>query len=310
MGYTVDEAIEKAGGFGKYQWIYCSLTALCFVPNGLFIYNLGYFTMIPVMMCPDAAGRHFLWKDESVGRDMQFWSNGNLIPGAYPDFSFDKSLRNWVVELDMIWNPAYQSSLFGALFFIGFLISMIILPFTSKFGRKLNLSVASWITLACVILIVSFTNMYTRFIGMFFMGCAMIRSIQAYILATELAPFRLQIIVATGVLGFDVLTMPISSVYFKLISDDWRNIGYFAIAYTTFISFCTLMLPESPRFQYERGEFDKARQIINKMAKLNGSSLARWTWKFDLEIESENMSPSDSKHYFLNLYFRKWKPTS
>jgi len=103
----------------------------------------------------------------------------------------------------------------------------------------------------------------------------MIRSIQAYILATELAPFRLQIIVATGVLGFDVLTMPISSVYFKLISDDWRNIGYFAIAYTTFISFCTLMLPESPRFQYERGEFDKARQIINKMAKLNGSSLAR-----------------------------------
>jgi len=60
MGYTVDEAIEKAGGFGKYQWIYCSLTALCFVPNGLFIYNLGYFTMIPVMMCPDAAGGHFL----------------------------------------------------------------------------------------------------------------------------------------------------------------------------------------------------------------------------------------------------------
>jgi MFS transporter, OCT family, solute carrier family 22 (organic cation transporter), member 4/5 len=256
------------------------------VPHGIFIYNLGYLTLMPVMMCPDGSGGVRLWKDEDAGINIKICENGALKPGVYPDFSFDKSLHNWITQLSMYCSPAYQSSLFGALFFMGVLISMTILTYTAKFGRKPNLIVTNWLTLLAIILVVTIANLYTRYVGLFIMGCCMIRSIQSYILATEFAPFRLQIIVATAVLGFDVLTIPLSSVYFKFIYDDWIIIGYVGIAVSGFVTLASNFIPESPRFLYDEGEFDKARAIVNKMAKMNGSNLIKKQWKFDLEGET------------------------
>lgn len=68
-------------------------------------------------------------------------ADGTLIDGAFPDFSFDRSLRNWVTDMDMFCVEPIKTSLFGALFFAGVLVSMTILTFTSKFGRKINLVV-------------------------------------------------------------------------------------------------------------------------------------------------------------------------
>lgn len=45
--YSVNEAIEAAGGFGKFQWIYVPLVGLSFIPSGFFIYNLNYLTLMP-----------------------------------------------------------------------------------------------------------------------------------------------------------------------------------------------------------------------------------------------------------------------
>ena len=67
----IDEAIEQAGGFGKFQWLYCILTALCYPTSGIFVYNLGYLTLKPVMMCPNEDGGHWLCKDGV--RDIGKW---------------------------------------------------------------------------------------------------------------------------------------------------------------------------------------------------------------------------------------------
>ena len=39
---TINEAIEEAGGFGKFQMLYVPLAGLGFILNGFFIYNLNY----------------------------------------------------------------------------------------------------------------------------------------------------------------------------------------------------------------------------------------------------------------------------
>jgi hypothetical protein len=108
---------------------------------------------------------------------------------------------------------------------------MLILAFTSKFGRRINMIVTTWISLLACILMVSFKNQYTRYTGMFIFGLCFIRNVSAYVTAVELSPFRLQMVVATLVLGVDVITMPASSVYFKFIYSDWRPIGYFSILF-------------------------------------------------------------------------------
>jgi len=55
--FTIEQAFEKAGGFGLYQWIYCSLASLIFMPAGFFIYNQGFLTLKQVMMCQDSSGQ-------------------------------------------------------------------------------------------------------------------------------------------------------------------------------------------------------------------------------------------------------------
>lgn len=96
------------------------------------------------------------------------------------------------------------------------------------------------------------------------------------------------------------MTRPISSIYFKFISNNWIYIGYYAIAYNILLCILVPFLPESPRFLYDKGEFLEARKVIHRMAQMNKSTLASEKWIFDLEeirdSEDDNDSPpSESK---------------
>ena len=53
---TIEEAIEAAGGFGLYQWIYCIITSLLVNPAGILIYNQSLFTLKQIMLCPNPEG--------------------------------------------------------------------------------------------------------------------------------------------------------------------------------------------------------------------------------------------------------------
>ena len=161
---------------------------------------------------------------------------------------------------------------------------MIILPYASRFGRKINLIVSSWAILGVIILIVMVSDLNARYVGMFLLGVLFIQKIVSYVLATEIAPFRHQIAVATALLAFDNITILISSVYFKFISNQWITIGYIAIGYTFILAVASLFCPESPRFLVDSGNYDKARAIINRMSAMNHSGLCKKNWKFTDEV--------------------------
>lgn len=152
----------------------------------------------------------------------------------------------------------FRMSLFGAICFTGILVGMIIFPYTSKFGRKVNLVGSGWGVLVVLILIVTVSNLYVRYLGMFLLGICFIQKLMSYIVATELAPFKHQIAVATALLSFDNITFPLSSIYFRFISDDWIYVGYVAIGYTFFLAVASLFSPESSRFLVENWNYDEA----------------------------------------------------
>ena len=185
--------------------------------------------------------------------------------------------------MDLYWSKPIETSLFGSLFFSGVLVGMIILAFTSKYGRRINLIVSSIITLIAIYLLIFINNLYSRYIGMFVLGWWLIRNIQSYIIATELSPNRIQIVVTTFVLGIDVLTLPAWSLFYKFISNDWKYITYFIIPMSTLITIASLFVPESPLFLYEKGEYEKARKLIWNISKINNSSLQYEFWNFDKE---------------------------
>ena len=211
------------------------------------------------------------------------WINGHLKEGVYPDFNYEKSLHNWIVSMNLYWNKPIETSLFGALYFTGVIVGMAILAFTSKFGRRINLvysTVINWVSIYTLVLI---NNIYSKYFGMFVMGIWSIGLVQSYIIATEISPKRLQIIVTCTILGVDVLTSPIWSLYYKFISNEWDNITYAILVITTIMTIAIFFVPESPLFLYEKGEYEAARKIVSSMARINGSPMKNQNWRFDKE---------------------------
>ena len=118
---------------------------------------------------------------------------------------------------------------------------------------------------------------------MFILGCWFIRNIQSYIIATEISPIRLQIVVTSLILGVDVLTSPFCSLYYKYISDEWKYITYIIVPIATLMMISSFFVPESPLFLYEKGEYEAARKIVSSMARINGSPMKNQNWRFDKE---------------------------
>ena len=73
------------------------------------------------------------------------------------------------------------------------------------------------------------------------------------------------------------------SFYFKFITKNYIYFYYGAIGATTLMTLCSFFVSESPVFLYEKGKCLQARELINKMARVNGSKLANELWVFDKE---------------------------
>ena len=78
----MEEAIQEAGGFGLFQWIFCTITSLMANPAGIIIYNQSMFTLKQVMMCPNPAGGSYLCEegDRNISKPLNSFFTLNLDP--------------------------------------------------------------------------------------------------------------------------------------------------------------------------------------------------------------------------------------
>ena len=116
---SVDEAIEEAGGFGRFQFLYVPLAGIGFIANGFFIYNLNYLTLLPELMCPDGDGGQRPWIDEAAHRRDNFWtSDGKLEDFVTINGESYKTIINWMSDMNMYWSSSFEVSLFWIYIFL------------------------------------------------------------------------------------------------------------------------------------------------------------------------------------------------
>ena len=217
----------------------------------------------------------------------------------YPDFSNELSLHNWVDKMDLYCVEKYKLSLLGIIYFSGVIIGMIILGITKR-GRRFVLIATSWLTLAILIFLMYTNQLYLKYIGMFFLGLNIIRVKTVFILNSEITMKKQQIFIACIILAFNSTPIFFATTYFKYISKDLTYYYYFIVFLAALNVVCRFLVPESPRYLYEKGEFDKARNVINKMARVNRSDMISENWLFKDEapieeqtgIQSINLSPA------------------
>ena len=86
----------------------------------------------------------------------------------------------------------------------------------------------------------------------------------------ELQPKKIQTLIGTTTMGFEVAYMFIVSFYFIFSSRHWSYLMYPSFIMGMSATFCVfLFLPESPRFYLGLKRFEDARRIFSIIAKTN-----------------------------------------
>ena len=104
----------------------------------------------------------------------------------------------------------------------------------------------------------------------FLMGIGMApRVFIGYVLAMEFLPQKNTAHATSLGLGIDGLVLMWASLYFMFIDNNWKSLYTIVVAMTFLTVIAACFLPESPRFLVSKGQYDKARKVITKMAKTN-----------------------------------------
>ena len=68
---------------------------------------------------------------------------------------------------------------------------------------------------------------------------------------------------------FDGSSLLVGSIYFMYISKSWRPIYFASVFMSAAAVLMVIILPESPKFLISTKQFDKARKVFTKIARIN-----------------------------------------
>lgn len=199
------------------------------------------------------------------------WCNDSSLPHII-DWDSDYSLYNWVERLDMACVSWNKIGLLGSMYFVGWVISLIIISrLADKMGRRvlfLGSLVAQCITFVAVIFCTSLNLMIAlMFISGLITG---IRMSLGYVYMMEFCAESNQTVVGTVHLIIECMIALGASFYFQVISKHWVWFVVFGLVGELFGLVMTILyIPESPKFLLMQCRFTEARHVLNQVAKRN-----------------------------------------
>ena len=133
LNEKIDGLLEEIGGFGFYQALISFAFLAQDMPVAILLKNMSYFTKAPKeYICV------FEDSDEPRSCLPEDFCNDPALRSYVPNTDLDKTYYNWVTNLDLACEPSYKIGLLGSIFFVGFVMTLILLPrLADLYGRQL-----------------------------------------------------------------------------------------------------------------------------------------------------------------------------
>jgi len=212
-----------------------------------------------------------------------------------PDESDSQYIDNWQEQTNMLCESKQRIGFLGASFFIGVLVASTVVPvgyLSDVFGRKwIFVITLLLLAVACLGLLMAQSvdelYVYMFLLGVTFPGRIIVGMNYAYEFQTSRWKEYVQPLnqLTQGV------TLILTAFYFQFIS---KKVFYLELVHFLFVVFIiaqTLaMFPESPRYNYSKDEFHKAKESLELVARINGTDkFNKHNFKFDTEKELEDI---------------------
>jgi MFS family permease len=216
---TVEEAIQKAGGMGKFQIFAFFFGIYTFTTTGYVNYNLSYLELLPNKTADQKAYNCFYQDDPEkavpcVNKDICHWPEGMV--GWDVNWDEPDALHNWaaVDKLNLYCTDDYLVGLIGSMFFFGWMCSLLVIPrLADKFGRKWFVRGGLMLQTVCFFMFFFTKDLTVVLVGMFMVGLSVAgKSTVEYIYICEFLPKNRRAFYASLLFMIDGCTLIVCSI--------------------------------------------------------------------------------------------------
>eukprot|EP00347_Sterkiella_histriomuscorum_P001230 403372829 len=266
--------VMKALPYGKFQKFMSVFYLYMFVTTAFLSFNFAFFLMPPIFRCPDGidTNGNMLYKDctrTEVCANLPAVGIKTLI-----NTDHKYSLLNWIERFDLECGQKFEIGLFGSMFFLGYISSCLIFPpLADAYGRK-KFAVGVCVQQAlCFVALLYIHSQMVYYIAIFLIGFSVpLKAMIAYTHLMEFLPGRVSTV--SGLVFFlDGMVLVVSPLILEYVSKNTDVLLYIPlfINISALIIFAVVYVPESIKYQLEKGKYDEARRNINYIYKFNKS---------------------------------------
>ena len=255
--------MERAGGIGTFHVLfYFAISAGCNNLRAFLNHMIPFLIQKQVYKCQlvdDVAGvlpaLDVIAHDEICTQENICAGDARILSWAV-DFSNDRSLHNWVEQLDLMCEPEWKGGLLGTAFYFSWCLALLVIPrLADKIGRKWLFLVSRLVE--CVLFLA--TLCIRSYWGMFALLCALGvaaagRINVGTVFMTEWCQRKHQtkvhMLSQTGL----SITLLSCVIFYWVVSDETMYVsgfGYVLCLVTTGLAF---VVPESPRLLVAQGK--------------------------------------------------------
>ncbi|TNV80292.1 hypothetical protein FGO68_gene6246 [Halteria grandinella] len=271
-GYTLNEAYQKIGGYGPFQYFIAAVFIIGFNTGGILFYNVSLLELEPRYLCRNLT-------DPQIPAIQPFDCKAEVFCDPNSQFKYEhwidwnhySSLHNWVEQLNLTCTSKAKIGLIGSMYFAGITSSALIIPRLSDlYGRRIVYFVSMvGHLLAYFVMLVSqsldLTLAMMLLFGFFSLGRASI----GYIYMQELTPTKQQTVVGTLVQVGTGLVQILAAVYFAFISKQWQYYQFLGWTLNLLVVISLYWIPESPKYLQSKRRFEECRESLQWIARVN-----------------------------------------
>ena len=161
--------------------------------------------------------------------------------------------------------------LLGSMNFAGWMCSSLFIPRMGDiYGRKWPFISSLFVAALTYVGIIMSTDIRLTIGLMFIYGaCCAGRYSTCYVYLSELMPANYRTLTCSATQFIEASNLIWLTLYFRFVTKNWLPFQIFGATMTFVCCIASLFIPESSDYLYSKGRYEEARDILNKIGRIN-----------------------------------------
>lgn len=294
-GIGSNEALKRAGGFGRYQYVSMVVSVLGLLCDSLYLFSIPFFTAPPALLCKNSSGFY-----ESCPYTREYICDNGI------HYKYDAPEEyNFATEFDLLCKTSANAWL-SSVIFIGCVPGFIIFGFLGDIVGRISMI---WISIALNVLIMASMLLFPLSLNMIIAATCLIGfsttglALSPFSLIFEAVPDS-YVVTVGAILNVVFASSQLIVAFLSFCQLSWRVDCLIIVLVFFLLLGLTFVLKEPPKYELSKRRLDRAMKSFKHIARINR---AEWNpaWELEAPKSIEDERGKLTELFTSSLYLRR-----